>query len=194
MSSLFGHALIGAAIGENAKTNSKVEKLFLCLFFSVSSICLDLDYLPTWFLGIEMEPRLSHSIGGCFIVAAIGFILSRAAFPESLKSINPLLIFAAPLSHLLMDFFVGVHLNPVFWPFNESVYAFSHGVLPSAGRLHIDNYYFWRNLVIELGILIPIAIAISPTARKLIKRSRTSLLIIASAFLFFGYVGYSLNR
>ena len=29
-------------------------------------------------------------------------------------------------------------------------------LLPSAGRLRIDNFYLWRNLLIETGVLVPI--------------------------------------
>jgi len=194
MSSIFGHALIGAALGDNVKAKSKAEKIFICLFFVVLSICPDLDYLPTWFLGLEMEPRYSHSIAGLIAIGIIGLAFKKYIFSNQLRNASLVLIFAAPASHVMMDFFVGVHRNPVLWPINSGLYAFEHGILPSAGKLDIGNYYFWRNLAIEFGILIPVAIFVSATGRRLTRHRKLIAFIAIALFLFFGYVGFGLQR
>lgn len=194
MSSIFGHALMGAAIGDNADAKTKTEKIFLCLFFVSLSICLDLDYLPTWFFGLQMEPRYSHSIAGCVVVSLIGLLLKWGVFTHLLRSASLALIAAAPLSHVLLDFFVGVHKNPILWPLSDGLYAFDYGILPSAGRLKVDNYYFWRNLTIEMGMLIPIAIAVSATARNIARKNMIIIFVAMLTLLFFGYVGFGLQR
>lgn len=43
---------------------------------------------------------------------------------------------------------------PLFWPLDGGV-SIPTGVLPSAGSLAFDNYYLWRNLLIEIGVLGP---------------------------------------
>jgi hypothetical protein len=62
----------------------------------------------------------------------------------------------AGLSHLALDFLVGVTPLPLFWPLNSAAFASPVGVLPSAGRIQLSNYYFYRNVLIEAGVLVPI--------------------------------------
>jgi len=194
MSSIFDHALIGAAIGENAKSTSKTEKAMLCLFYAALSIAPDLDYLPTWVFGFNMEPRYSHSIGGCLLISVIGLLLKKYCPVRFLKNAAIALIFMSPFSHLLMDFMVGVHKNPIFWPFSSNTFASNLGVLPSAGELSVTNRYFWRNLAIELGVLIPLALAISKTGREVARNNMVVCTVAIFSFLLFGYVSYGLHR
>jgi hypothetical protein len=194
MSSIIGHLLVGAAIGENIATASKRDKIFLCLFFAALGACPDMDYLPIWWSGFRMDPRYSHSIGACAAIALAALFLKKYVFTHLLRHANILLLLAAPLSHVSMDFLVGVHKNPVFWPLSNEVYAFNHGILPSAGRLDIGNYYFWRNLAIEMGILVPLAVFISATAREKVKKDKSIIAVGAIVFLFFSYIGHGLQR
>jgi len=103
-------------------------------------------------------------------------------------------MFAAPLSHVFLDFLVGVHKNPILWPFSDKLYSLNHGILPSAGRLSFGNYYFWRNLVVELGILIPMIAVISPTVRVLVGRSGFFVSITILIFFSCVFFSYCLQR
>lgn len=62
----------------------------------------------------------------------------------------------AGLSHLVLDFLVGVTPLPLLWPFDSAAFASPVGVLPSAGRIQLSNYYFYRNALIEVGVLAPV--------------------------------------
>lgn len=57
-----------------------------------------------------------------------------------------------------MDFWVGVIGLPLFWPFHTAVITAPVGLLPSAGSPHWRNYYFYANLLVELGIVVPLMI------------------------------------
>ena len=46
-------------------------------------------------------------------------------------------------------------LPPLLWPLGGAVFASPAGILPSAGGVRLSNYYFYRNLVIEMGVLAP---------------------------------------
>jgi len=194
MSSIFGHALIGAAIGKNAASENRKHEIFACLLFSALCISPDLDYLPTWLAGVAMEPRYSHSIFGCLALSSLVLILRRHVFISGLENISTWLILMAPLSHISLDFFVGVHKNPIFWPIDSGSYAFSYGVLPSAGKLDFSNYYFWRNMMIEIGLLGSMALLIAPKSRGIILKNKPWGLTILFIFLCCSLIGLNLER
>ncbi len=84
----------------------------------------------------------------------------------------------AGLSHLAMDTLVGVHRNPLLWPLTDRGFASPVGLLPSAGRPDPANFYFWRNLLIEMGILVPLLFAIRRRGTV-----RVAAILIAGAFM-----------
>jgi hypothetical protein len=50
---------------------------------------------------------------------------------------------------------VGVTPAPLLWPFSRQEYRLSFGLLPSAGTVNFTNFYFYRNLALEMAILAP---------------------------------------
>ena len=44
----------------------------------------------------------------------------------------------------------------LLWPFSRWTARLAGGILPSAGRLSIDNPYLYRNLLLEIGVLLPV--------------------------------------
>jgi len=54
-----------------------------------------------------------------------------------------------------LTYWSGFILFPFFWPFPGSEIQSPIGLLPSAGHLNWANYYLWRNLIIECGVLLP---------------------------------------
>ena len=57
---------------------------------------------------------------------------------------------------LLLDSLVGVWPKPMLWPFYGEKITLPFGVLLSAGALNLSNFYLWQNLLIEMGILLPV--------------------------------------
>jgi membrane-bound metal-dependent hydrolase YbcI (DUF457 family) len=62
----------------------------------------------------------------------------------------------AGLSHLVLDFLVGVTPLPLLWPLDSTAFVSPVGILPSAGRIQLSNYYLYRNVLIEVGVLAPV--------------------------------------
>lgn len=111
----------------------------------------DLDYFAVWFFDYAADPRFSHSL--LMAVGAALFVkltLSRSVT----ANLKLRWLLAAGISHPLLDLLVGAHPVPLFWPLDGGV-SIPAGVLPSAGSLAFDNFYLWRNLLIEMGVLGP---------------------------------------
>ncbi len=123
----------------------------------------DLDYFAVWFFDYAADPRFSHSLllaaGAALLVK-----LTLSRFEATKLKLSWLL--AAGMSHALLDFLVGAHPVPLFWPFYGGV-SNPIGVLPSAGSLAFGNFYLWRNLLIEMGVLGPVfALLVAASGRR----------------------------
>jgi inner membrane protein len=117
----------------------------------------DLDYLiPALGSPAHHGLRITHSIAFSLILPlCTGGALYLAGSPESQRMSLSICAALAGLSHLVLDFLVGVTPLPLLWPLSASAFTSPIGVLPSAGRMRILNYYLYRNLLIEAGILTP---------------------------------------
>lgn len=190
MSSLAGHTLAGAAIclyGDDG--NEKPGRLLLFVFVAVFP---DSDYVLDWIFKINFSTRFTHSVMFCSIMPiVILFILKpRSGKMETGLGIR---LFAASYSHLLLDLSVGVSAFPLLWPIFDSSYKLPFGVLPSAGSISFSNFYFYRNLLIELGILIPaFLLLLIPKSRDF--RTRLTLLACLSVLIPFIIWGVVLDR
>lgn len=161
MSSIIGHTLIGAAIGYRRGDYRPIERILLGAYAAFLAALPDLDYLIFWVGGYEIEPRYTHSIGFCLSVSVLAIAFNRLAGIKPLASLEPPHLILIPLSHLVLDYLVGVHKSPFLWPLSSEVFTSRIGILPSAGSLNILNGYFWRNLSIEILILLPISFYIA---------------------------------
>lgn len=130
--------------------------------FVALAVGSDLDYFAVWFFDYAADPRFSHSL--LLAVGAAIFVkltLSRLVT----ANLNLRWLLAAGISHPLLDLLVGAHPVPLFWPLDGGV-SIPAGVLPSAGSLAFDNFYLWRNLLIEIGVLGPVfALLVAVSAR-----------------------------
>jgi inner membrane protein len=117
----------------------------------------DIDYLiPALSSAAHHGPRITHSIAFSLILPlCTSSVLYLARIPERQRRSLSICALLAGLSHLLLDFLVGVTPLPLLWPLSAAAFVSPFGVLPSAGRIHVFNYYFYRNLLIEVGILAP---------------------------------------
>ncbi|MGH8086923.1 MAG: metal-dependent hydrolase, partial [Stenotrophomonas sp.] len=156
--------------------------------FILLAACPDLDYVAVWLAGYNATPRFTHSILFALSTALLAQWLMRAATASRL----PLLwLFLASASHPVLDLLVGAHPVPLLWPFGAEVAA-TVGVLPSAGALALDNYFLWRNLLIELGVLLPVfALCAAVCRRTSIKRIAVWTACIAPVWT--GFLCWSLT-
>jgi hypothetical protein len=155
----------------------------------------DIDYIIRWLFYYRIEPRYTHSLGYCFSIGLVAWLFKRTFAQHFLDIVATPVLFLAPLSHLGLDLLVGVYPMPLFWPLTTKLVVLPFGILPSAGKLQWHNYYLWRNLGIELGILVPIIIVIIPRLKdKFLSDSLLRQLIIVCVFLSFVAIGIHLNR
>jgi inner membrane protein len=195
MSSFVGHALIGASILSNNRYMT-ISRMVICSAIGVIlATSPDFDYIIYWLSGYRSEIRYSHTLFYCLCVSGFTYMLLAYSAKSMVEGINPLLFIITPMSHLVLDLFVSVHSLRLFWPFNNYPVEMPFGFMPSAGYLSITNYYLWRNLFIEMGILFPIALLIIPTSRKTILNGGIGIkAIIAMVFIIFLVWGLGLQR
>lgn len=156
MSSIVGHAGAGVAVflcrGRLRQPRAAMALSLLVLL----AIAPDFDYLAYWLFRVDLQPRFTHSLAWCLSLALLGWVLT-AHWRRAHPTFPGLLACAvAACSHLLLDLLVGVHPVPVLWPLPLPEWSAPFGILPSAGRMSLTNGYFWRNLLIESAVLIPL--------------------------------------
>jgi inner membrane protein len=83
----------------------------------------------------------------------------------------------AGLSHLLLDLLTGVLPLALLYPYLK-VFRLPFGLLPSAGKIQLTNYLFYRNILIELGIFVPLLISSVFTIRDLTLFGKHRFIII----------------
>lgn len=189
MSSLAGHTCAGltAFLCWNARAPAPSRAAIVPFVFL--AVCPDLDYLGIWLLGYGANPRLTHSLLFALIAAVA---VNRMAKAVGVQLALPWLL-AASAPHPLLDLLVGAHPVPLFWPLQAGVSL--PGVLPSAGALRFDNAYLLRNLLIELGVLLPVFAALVVMARgAALRRWHTWALCVAPVWAAFVAWSISLPR
>ena len=168
MSSFLGHSLAAATVyaateficlaGE--KSWLKSDRLAWLGWLIVVASIPDLDYvIHAWNSTNNQGLRITHSILFSLTVPCLTIVwlwLGKRQNPGK-KSIQ---VVMAGLSHLALDLSVGVTPLPLLFPFVKIPFKLPFGILPSAGRINLDNYYFYRNLWLEMGVLLPLFIIV----------------------------------
>lgn len=188
MSSVAGHVAAGITAYLCCNTSANRRPCWPLVPFVLLAVCPDLDYVAVWLAGYGATPRFTHSI-----LFGLGTALSAQWFVRGSTATRlPLLwLFLASASHPVLDLLVGAHPAPLLWPFGAEVAA-TVGVLPSAGALALDNYFLWRNLLIEMGVLLPVfALCAAVCRRTSIKRIAVWTACIAPAWA--GFLFWSLR-
>jgi membrane-bound metal-dependent hydrolase YbcI (DUF457 family) len=159
MSSFLGHSLAAYSLASAApyREGSSSQRLMWAGWLVVLASAPDIDYLiPALNSRAHDGLRITHSVAFSLalpVCTAVALCLSSRD-RRKLKRLSVCAVLAG-LSHLVLDFLVGVTPLPLLWPFSAAAFAAPAGILPSAGRVQLSNYYFHRNLVIEMGILAP---------------------------------------
>jgi inner membrane protein len=187
MSSFFGHSLAGLttyAIGYKLQIDrpSRFERYnWLWLgFLVVVALIPDIDYLvPQLKLqeGVQVL-RITHSFFGVLLFPVFGIVILWLLGDrgESFKFKSYQLVIAG-LSHLLLDTLTGVYPKPWLYPFSLETFKLPFGLLPSAGKIDLTNYLFYRNLLIESGVLIPFSISLFLSVGDSAKRGKRHVII-----------------
>lgn len=160
MSSFLGHSLAAYSLfslNPWTRPSSRWRAMWLG-WLLVLAFAPDIDYLvPALGSHAHQGSRITHSIAFSLILPLFSF--GVLYFVKNLKSQRRLLSICAVLaglSHLGLDFLVGVTPLPLLWPLASATFSSPIGILPSAGRIQLSNYYLYRNLLIEAGVLAPI--------------------------------------
>ena len=188
MSSFIGHSLAGIttyAIGHQLQLNqgnkySNPSKkhlhnwLWLGWLIAIASIP-DIDYLVPVFKVqyLDQTLRITHSFVGVLLVPVVTmlmmWLLGDRGEDFKIKSYQLIIV---GLSHLCLDTLTGVYPKPWLYPFSLDTFKIPFGILPSAGRIDLNNYLLYRNLIIELGVLVPLSISAILSVSDAIKRSK----------------------
>lgn len=159
MSSFLGHGLAAYTLFslDGWKRPALGWRAMWLAWLLVLACAPDIDYLvPALGSPAHQGSRITHSIAFSLILPL--FSVGVLYFVKGLKSQRRLLSICAVLaglSHLGLDFLVGVTPLPLLWPLGSAAFSSPVGILPSAGRIQLSNYYLYRNLLIEAGILAP---------------------------------------
>jgi membrane-bound metal-dependent hydrolase YbcI (DUF457 family) len=183
MSSFLGHSLAAYSLftlDRRTRPSSPRRAVWLGWLVVLAS-APDIDYLvPALASPAHQGSRVTHSIAFSMILPL--FTVGVLYFVKGLKSQRRLLSVCAVLaglSHLVLDFLVGVTPLPLLWPLGSAAFASPVGILPSAGRVQLSNYYLYRNVLIELGVLAPLYyVARGLYLGEFSTRSRARLLIL----------------
>ena len=160
MSSFLGHGLAAYSLFslDRRERPSTLWRAVWLAWLVVLAFAPDIDYLvPALASPAHRGSRITHSIA--LSMALPLFSVGVLYFVKRLKNRRKLLSVCAVLaglSHLVLDFLVGVTPLPLLWPLDSAAFASPVGVLPSAGRIQLSNYYLYRNALIELGVLAPV--------------------------------------
>jgi len=153
MSSFIGHFAAGVAVYLGHSTWANKPERRLLPVFILLAVLPDFDYFALWFFKVSAQPRFTHSISFCLVASTLAWLCIRQLHGRSAKTLVALAI--ASCSHPALDLLVGVHPVPILWPLPLPEVQSPIGLLPSAGHLSLTNYYLWRNLLIECGVLLP---------------------------------------
>ena len=160
MSSFLGHSLVAYSLFslDQWKRPSLRWRAVWLGWLVVLASAPDIDYLvPALASPAHQGSRITHSIAFSLILPL--FTVGVFYFVKGLKGQRRLLSLCAVLaglSHLVLDFLVGVTPLPLLWPLGSAAVSSPVGILPSAGRIQLSNYYLYRNVLIEVGVLAPL--------------------------------------
>ena len=200
MSSVFGHSFIGWAIFNKSHHNQGkyLDRICWLCWYILIAIAPDFDYLiPFLHPSANEGLRITHSLAFSLILPLLTlvYLFTNDRYkPEIKKYILPLIF--AGLSNLIMDLLVGVTALPLLYPFSDRTLKLPFGILPSAGKISFSNYYFYRNLIIELGVLIPLnyCFLLITNKQKITTKKLTYILISGVISIYFMWVSYNLSR
>ncbi len=183
MSTLLAHVAAGTALYFSVSRLRSGHTWWVWPGFVLLAIMPDFDYFAIWIFGVRQPVRITHTLIFCLAAGTLAWRLTRHLRQADRHS-SPLTItgfLLAPVSHLVLDFSVGVHTLPLFWPLPGGDLMAPLGVLPSV--IHTRNVFnvtMWRHFIIETVVLIPMLMLAVARARSVPVRriARPGLMIL----------------
>lgn len=157
MSSSIGHSLIAISIQratEPTDTKAKWVRSFWWTFCLV--VVANFPDVGKALRHVGSIYPATHSLGFALILSMLLLPLVYRAVEGRERMVAIVQLFAASLSHIVADFWVGVNSYPLLWPFSNLPVCPPFGFLPSSPGISLFNLYLYRNLAIELAILLPL--------------------------------------
>lgn len=195
MSSFLGHGLAAIAIGRGFSDKLTFKHQWAWQIFLLGcAFAPDIDYvIPALDRLHNDNLRITHSIVFSLLLPGLG-IVYLFLFDKKNVFWGGLAACLAGLSHLLLDLVVGSRqADPLFYPFLAQTFTSPFGILPSPGKISLSNYYFYRNLLIEGGILIP-AFSLILYLFGRVKLNKISLFLLIISLLIFLFWSINLAR
>lgn len=199
MSSFLGHSLAAYSLASAGmyRQGTASLRIMWIVWLIVLAFAPDVDYLiPALNSRAHQGLRITHSAAFSLALPLCTVVVLRLTgrFDGRLKSLSVCAALAG-LSHLALDFLVGVTPLPLLWPFSGATFASPAGFLPSAGSVRLSNYYFYRNLVIETGGLAPILYVVRGLYRgEMGVRNKARILLLLTIAGCFIAMSLGLNR
>lgn len=195
MSSFIGHGITVLAIGKGFSAKSQLKhQTFWLIILVLCAFAPDVDYLVKSLNSINNGGlRITHSVGFSLILPICG-VIYLSIFDRKNIFWGGLQACLAGLSHLVLDTLVGSkNGDPLLYPLTSETFKLPFGILPSAGALNLSNYYFYRNLFIECGILVPTIFILLSFFGKL-KLNKISVIISLVCLVIFLVWSVNLTR
>jgi inner membrane protein len=199
MSSFLGHTLAALCTYSVEKQPTSRNKMYWLGWLIAIASAPDIDHIiRSLRLTVNyQEIRITHSFllslllpfGTILVLALLG--CKGSTFITRSQQ-----LILAGLSHLALDLLTGVNSLPLLWPFSTELFKLPFGLLTSAGLLNPFNYYFYRNSLIEIGVLAPL-VCIAFSIDSDTSTIRTPRIIIGGLLLIsicFMVWAFSLNR
>jgi inner membrane protein len=201
MSSFVGHTITSIGLYTSSK---RPEKLTLMTgawlgWLVFVGLVPDVDYFVPVLYALRSNEglRITHSIVGCLLLPLLTVVvLSRLGPKKEALRLCSLQVCLVGLSHLIMDALVCVWPLPVLYPFTSQVFKLPFGILPSAPSFQLSNYYMYRNLLIEVGVLLPLytSIYLIRFSKWAVVWQYSLILLLGICSLGFMYWAYTLAR
>jgi inner membrane protein len=160
MSSFLGHSLAAYtlfSLNRWKRPSTRWRAMWLGWLVVLAS-APDIDYLVHALRSpAHQGRRITHSVAFSLILPLLSVgVLYLMKGLKGERRLLSICVVLAGLSHLLLDFLVGVTPLPLLWPLSPAAFSSPVGILPSAGRIQLSNYYLYRNVLIEVGVLAPL--------------------------------------
>lgn len=184
LSSAVGHCFTAIGIGQGTKTKLSIGWIIL---LCIAACAPDIDY-AFLAVGVPLRGRITHSICVALVFPIAVTATWSLVRQEWISIQKALALIVTGLSHLALDLLVGVTPLPLLWPFSHHRFKLPFGLLPNAGSIRLTNYYLYRNLFIELGVILPLVAMIF-----ILTRTRRRALALACGCLSFPFMGWAAN-
>ncbi|HEY9609217.1 metal-dependent hydrolase [Allocoleopsis sp.] len=159
MSSFIGHSLAAFSTYSLEKQPASSNRKSWLGWLIIIASAPDIDHIiPALHLTYQYQDvRISHSILLSLVLPFCTILLLTLLGSKGRSLIiRSQQVILAGLSHLVLDLLTGVNRLPLLWPLSNEIFKLPFGILPSAGGVNLFNYFLYRNLLIEIGVLAPL--------------------------------------